>query len=114
MTYFPGEIYNVNLGPSGEHRFVVLSREELNRGNQIITAMITSASYAVRSKLPNCVSLQAGEFGMTQDCVIQCENVVALSTDELRGKLIDELDATTMREVIKALGHVFDAECEPN
>ena len=114
MSYSPGEIYNVDLAPSGEHRFVILSREELNRGNQIIAAMITSANYAFRSKLPNCVPLQAGQFGMTQDCVIQCENIVALGTNELRGELIDEPDAATMREVIKALGHVFDAECEPN
>ena len=63
MTIYPGEIYEVALPPAGTHLFVVLSREELNRGKQVLAAMITSTKFNVRSRLPNCVVLRSGEFG---------------------------------------------------
>jgi len=34
--------------------------------------------FAVRSKLPNCVPFQAGEFGMPSDCVTQREAIYTL------------------------------------
>ena len=40
--------------------------------------MCTSANFAVRVKLPNCVPFRTGEFGFTRDCVAQCENMLAL------------------------------------
>jgi mRNA-degrading endonuclease toxin of MazEF toxin-antitoxin module len=113
MAIYPGEIYRVDLPPAGTHLFVVLSREELNRGKQVLAAMITSTRLNVRSRLPNCVVLRSGEFGITQECVVQCENVVAIETDELRGESVGRLDNATMREVLKALGYVFDANYEP-
>jgi mRNA-degrading endonuclease toxin of MazEF toxin-antitoxin module len=113
MTFRAGEIYKVNLPPAGEHSFVVVSREELNRGRQLLAAMITSSKFNVRSQLPNSIILRGGQFGMTTDSVVQCENVVAIETNEIRGNPVAQLDATTMRDVIKALGYVFDADCEP-
>jgi len=56
-----------------QHPVVVVSREELNRGKDVVAAVITSAQFTVRSGLANCVPLQAGQFGMTKDCVIQGE-----------------------------------------
>jgi mRNA-degrading endonuclease toxin of MazEF toxin-antitoxin module len=50
---------------------------------------------------------------MQQDCVVQCENVVAIESDQLRGQPVARLDGSTMREVLKALGYVFDATYEP-
>jgi mRNA-degrading endonuclease toxin of MazEF toxin-antitoxin module len=113
MAIYPGEIDRVDLPPAGTHLFVVLSREELNRGKQVLAAMITSTRLNVRSRLPNCVFLHSGEFGITQDCVVQCENVVAIETEELRGEPVGRLDTAMMREVLKALGYVFDANYEP-
>jgi mRNA-degrading endonuclease toxin of MazEF toxin-antitoxin module len=113
MSYHPGEIYRVGLPLSGEHPFVVVSREELNRGKQVVAAMITSAKFNVRSRLPNSVPLRAGQFGMTEDSVVQCENLVAIETNELRGQPLARLDAITMRALVKALGYVLDADCEP-
>jgi mRNA-degrading endonuclease toxin of MazEF toxin-antitoxin module len=113
MSYHPGEIYKVDLPPTGPHPFVVISREELNRGKQVVAAMVTSAKFNVRSRLPNSVPLRAGEFGMSEDSVVQCENVVAIETGELHGPPLAQLDAITMRELVKALGYVFDADCEP-
>jgi mRNA-degrading endonuclease toxin of MazEF toxin-antitoxin module len=113
MAIYPGEIYRVDLPPAGTHLFVILSREDLNRGKQVLAAIITSRKFDVRSRLPNCVILHSGEFGITQDCVVQCENVAAIETDELRGEPVGRLDNPTMREVLKALGYVVDANYEP-
>jgi mRNA-degrading endonuclease toxin of MazEF toxin-antitoxin module len=109
----PGEIYMADIPRGQKHPVVVLSREELNQGIQVITAMITSVSFDVRSRLANCVPLQAGQFGMTKDCVIQCENVVALSIARMESTPVGRLDSVTMRDDVKALGYVFDADCEP-
>jgi mRNA-degrading endonuclease toxin of MazEF toxin-antitoxin module len=114
MTYLPGEIYQVDLPRAGPHAFVVVSREDLNRGKQVVAAMITSSKFNVRSRLANCVAIRAGEFGMIEDSVIQCESIVALETAELSPQPLARLDVLTMRDVVKALGYVFDADCEPN
>jgi mRNA-degrading endonuclease toxin of MazEF toxin-antitoxin module len=79
----PGEIYMAEVPRGQKHPVVVISRQELNKGLQVVTAMITSASFDVRSRLANCVPLSAGEFGIAKDCVIQCENVIALSVSRL-------------------------------
>jgi mRNA-degrading endonuclease toxin of MazEF toxin-antitoxin module len=111
--FSPGEIYMADVPRGQKHPVVVLSREELNKGLQVITALITSVSFDVRSRLANCVPIRAGKFGITKDCVIQCENVVALSTSRIEPAPVGKLDAITMRDVVKALGYVFDADCEP-
>ena len=95
---------------------VVVSREELNRGDRVVAAVITSAKFAVRAKLANCVPLKAGQFGMTKDCVIQGEslfNAPTLHMDLATGP-IGKLDDLTLREVVRAVGYVMDSDCEPN
>ena len=62
----PGEIYWADLD-AGRHKVVVVSREELNRGTKVLVALITSQRFELRSALPNCVPLRAGEFGMDSD-----------------------------------------------
>lgn len=87
----------------------------MNRGRTTIAALITSARFGTRSRLPNCVPFRAGQFGLTKDCVAQCENLLTLDLGQLdlsNGPLgcVDEL---TMRDVIRAVGYVMDADCEP-
>jgi mRNA-degrading endonuclease toxin of MazEF toxin-antitoxin module len=69
----------------------------------------------MRSKLPNCVPFEAGQFGVTTDCVAQCENV--LSIDKMQIDLdagpIGVLDSLALRDVIKAIGYVIESDCEP-
>src|ERR1700727_2585396 len=77
----PGEIYSADIPEAGLHHIVVVSREELNRGRKVVAAVITSKKFAVRSTLANCVVLKAGEFGMTTDCVVQCETVAPIPKD---------------------------------
>lgn len=111
----PGEIYWYDDPVSSPHPVVVLSREELNRGDRVTVAVITSSRLAVRSRLANCVAIQAGQFGMTKDCVVQGESVFnpEIAYMDVDGGAMGRLDDPTFREVIKAIGYVMDSDCEP-
>ena len=65
----PGEIYWVDLA-TGRRPGIIVSREALNQGNYVVTVLCTTRRFAVRSRLPNCVPFQAGEFGIPSDCVL--------------------------------------------
>jgi len=110
----PGDIYDADFPHVGVHPVIVLSREDLNRGGQAVVVICTSARYAVRRTLPNCVPFQAGQFGFTKDCVAQCEHLLTIDRNEipLSGP-IGQLDDLSFREVIKAIGNVMDSDCEP-
>lgn len=80
-----------------------------------LAVVCTSARFAVRSTLPNCVPFRAGEFGFTSDCVAQCENVLSIDTGQLdlSAGPVGTLDDIAHREVIKAIGYVMESDCEP-
>jgi mRNA-degrading endonuclease toxin of MazEF toxin-antitoxin module len=111
----PGEIYTADFGQAGPHPVIVVSREDLNRGRYALVVVCTSARFAVRSKLPNCVPFRAGDFGFSADCVAQCENM--LSIDKVQIDLaagpIGVLNDRALRDVIKAIGYVIESDCEP-
>jgi mRNA-degrading endonuclease toxin of MazEF toxin-antitoxin module len=111
----PGEIYWADLAV-GRRPIIVVSREDLNRGNYVVAVLCTTAQFAVRSTLPNCVPFQAGEFGFPQDCVAQCEAITFVDKQDIDSAsgTLGALDDARMREVIHALGHVLDSDCEPN
>lgn len=111
----PGEIYMADFGPAGPHPVIVVSREELNRGHYVLAVVCTSARFATRSKLANCVSFQAGEFGFTVDCVAQCENILSIDKEQLdlAVGVMGKLDETNMQKVIKAIGYVLKSDCTP-
>jgi mRNA-degrading endonuclease toxin of MazEF toxin-antitoxin module len=110
----PGDVYIADFPHVGPRPVIVLSREDLNRGGQAVVVLCTSARFAIRRTLPNCVPFQAGQFGFTKDCVAQCEQLLSIDRSEvsLAGP-IGSLDDLSLRDVIKAIGHVFDADCEP-
>ncbi len=112
----PGEIYLADIPPGQRHAVVVVSREELNRGDYLVAALITSKNFAVRSRLANCLVLRAGQFGMQKDCVVQGETAgpVEKTLIDLPSGPIGKLDDMTLRDVIRAIGYVLDADCEPN
>ena len=62
----PGEIYMADLGEATPHPVIIVSREELNRGDRLVVVLCTSQKLAVRSALPHCVPFQAGQFGFTK------------------------------------------------
>ncbi len=111
----PGEIYIADFAEAGPHPVIVVSREELNRGWYALVVVCTSARFATRSRLPNCVPLQAGKFGFTTDCVAQCENVLSIEKTQLDldAGPIGVLDTRALRDVIKAIGYVIESDCEP-
>ena len=74
----------------------------------------------VRSQLPSCVPFRAGEFGLTTNCVAQCENLLSIDLAQIDLAEIDlssgphgTLDEMAFRNVIKAIGYVRDSDCEP-
>lgn len=110
----PGEIYLADFDQTGPHPVIVVSREELNRGRYALVVVCTSARFAVRSKLPNCVAFRAGDFGFTVDCVAQCENVLSIDKAQLdlAAGPMGVLDDVALRDIVKAIGYVLDADCE--
>ena len=111
----PGEIYLADFPQAGRNPVIVVSREELNRGNYALVVVCTSARFAVRRTLPNCVPFQAGQFGFATDCVAQCENMLSVEKAQLDLASGPEgvLDEVSLRDVIKAIGHVLESDCEP-
>jgi mRNA-degrading endonuclease toxin of MazEF toxin-antitoxin module len=111
----PGEIYMADFGPAGPHPVIVISREELNRGRYALVVVCTSARFAVRRKLSNCVPFQAGEFGFTMDCVAQCENILSIDQAQidLAAGPMGTLDETAFQKIIKAIGYVIKSNCQP-
>lgn len=111
----PGEVYMADLDVAGPHPIVVVSREELNRGRYALVVVCTSARFALRSTLPSCVPLRAGRFGFAVDCVAQCENMLSIDTAllDLASGPVGMLDDLTLRDVVRAIGHVIASDCEP-
>jgi mRNA-degrading endonuclease toxin of MazEF toxin-antitoxin module len=111
----PGEVYMEDFGPAGPHPVIVVSRGELNREHYALVVVCTSARFATRSKLANCVPFQAGEFGFTVDCVAQCENMLSIDKEQLDLTVgpMGKLDETALKKVIKAIGYVIKADCTP-
>jgi mRNA-degrading endonuclease toxin of MazEF toxin-antitoxin module len=62
-----GEVDRADHRTATPHPVIVVSREALNRGRYVLAVMITSARFSVRSTLPHCVPIRAGEFGLTKD-----------------------------------------------
>jgi mRNA-degrading endonuclease toxin of MazEF toxin-antitoxin module len=110
----PGEIYVADHQTATPHPVVVVSREGLDRGRYVIAVMITSTHFSVRSTLPNCVPLRAGEFGLTKDCVAQAETIAPYELTDLDlTTVIGKLDDDRMRDLIKSIGYVIESDCEP-
>ena len=104
-----------DFGSVGPHPVIVVSREELNRGRYALVVVCTSARFATRSKLANCVPFQAGDFGFTIDCVAQCENILSIDLDQLDldAGPMGVLDAVALSKIIEAIGYVIKSDCKP-
>ena len=68
---------------AGRRPAIIVSREELNRGNWVVAVMVTSTHFATRSRLPHCVAFAAGEYGLTKHCVAQAETITYLAVSDL-------------------------------
>jgi mRNA-degrading endonuclease toxin of MazEF toxin-antitoxin module len=94
---------------------VVVSREELNRGRYVLISPLTTARLDVRRGLPNCVYLEGRKYSL-KDCVVQTELLTHLPVEDLEidGGPISTLDGELVREIVRAVGFVMAAECEPS
>jgi mRNA-degrading endonuclease toxin of MazEF toxin-antitoxin module len=108
----PGEIYLADFEEMEPNPIVVVSREELNRGNWVAGVLITSKRFEERSKQPQCVSIRAGEFGLSKNCVAQGESLFSIRRQDL-GDHLGTLDEERWRALVKALGSMMGSECEP-
>jgi mRNA interferase MazF len=108
-----GEIYLADLDDAGRRPILVVSREALNRGRYVVFVTFTTARLDERRALPNCVFFRRGEFGLTADCVAQCETIAGTEIERLDATPIGEVDDETLRNVIRAIGNVIGSECEP-
>lgn len=112
----PGEIYLVDFAVAGVRPVIVVSRESLNRGRTVLIVPCTTARFEVHRHLPSCVPFRAGDFALTEDCVAQCDNLARIAIEEimdLEAGPLGVLSGTAMREVIRAIGHVIQSDCEP-
>jgi mRNA-degrading endonuclease toxin of MazEF toxin-antitoxin module len=110
----PGAVYLVDTD-AGKRSAVILSREELNRGNWVVAVLITSGKFTVRSGLPHCVPFRAGEFGLAKDCVAQAEAItyLAVADLDLNTGVVGVLDEERMRDLVRAVGNMMGSDCEP-
>jgi len=111
----PGEVFMADFDQAGPHPVIAVSREDLNRGRYVLVVVCTSARFTVRSTLPNCEPFRAGQFGFTTACVAQCDNMLSIEKAQLdlASGPIGVLDESSMRDLIKAIGHVIASDCQP-
>jgi len=115
MIVRQGEIYGAYVGGGALRPVVVVSRAELNRGHYVLCVPFTSQRVELRSRMPNYVPFEEGEYGLTKDCVAQSEAITLLRKTDMdmdkgpRGTL----DGDRLRDLIRAIGYVIDADCEP-
>ena len=116
MQLIPGDVYWAWLpDAAGRRPVIIISREELNRGDYCLAIPLTTARLQERKSQPNCVHFRAGECGLPKDCVAQAEVITFINVSDLdvekglAGKLPDE----RYREIVRAIGHVLSSDCEP-
>lgn len=111
----PGEVYWAITADGTRHPVIVVSRRELNRGGYVLVVPTTTRRFQERERLPNCVPFNAGDFCFEAPTVVQAENITLLEHSDLdleEGPLAT-LNARAMRSIIRAVGYVVEAECEP-
>jgi mRNA-degrading endonuclease toxin of MazEF toxin-antitoxin module len=109
----PGEIYFADLYEAGSRPILIVSRPSLNRGGYVVAIPITSSHFERRRQLPNCVAFRAGQFGLSRDCVAQCEAILSVEQSQINPAPIGVLDEVSLRDVIRAIGYVIESDCEP-
>ena len=114
MPPVPGDVYWADL-PGGRHLAIVVSRASLNDGKYVTVVPMTSRKFDGRSKLQNCVAFKAGEACFKTNCVAQAENISVVDIDLLDFNYgpVAYIKDNRMREIIRAIGYVIEAECEP-
>lgn len=104
-----------HLGEHDPRPVLVVSCETLNRGNNVVGVPLTSSKFEKRKSLRSCVPFRKGEFGLWKDCIAQGDLITQIRIDDLdleRGP-VGTVSDDVMRDVVRAIGCVIDADCEP-
>ena len=111
----PGELYWSYFELGGRRPIIIVSQKRFNLGKYVVAVPLTSTNLEKRWSLPNCVSFKARVFGLKKDCVAQCEGITVVHKDfiELNKKPIGKLDEGKWRLLVRAIGYVICAVCEP-
>ncbi|MEK7270345.1 MAG: type II toxin-antitoxin system PemK/MazF family toxin [Planctomycetota bacterium] len=110
-----GQIFWADLDTEDRRPVLVVSKESLNRGGFVVVLPFTSARFAERSRYATSVPFSTNECGLPKDCVAQAEGitVAAVSSLDLATGPIGEVPEEKMREIVRAVGVMMDAQCEP-
>jgi mRNA-degrading endonuclease toxin of MazEF toxin-antitoxin module len=113
MNPTPGQVYWAYRDK--RRPVIVVSRNSLNSGNRIVVVPLTSARLEERRSLRNCVLLDPRRHGLPKACVAQTE---LIATIDMRDLIVNEgpittIDGETLRRLVRAIGYMMDAECEP-
>jgi mRNA interferase MazF len=99
VTVAPGEIYVADIFEGGTRPVIVVSREQLNRGDLYLAVPITSSRVQERKRYANYVYLPAGSGGLREDSV-----AVTHLVQPVRGKALltrwGQLSDATMAQVL--------------
>lgn len=111
----PGQwFFGALEGEQKRRPLIVISQPVFNRGGYVVVVPVTSSRYYERSRLPNCVPFAAGQSGFDRDCVAQAENITLIHAASLEPEPAGVLDERKHRELIRAIGYVLGADCEPS
>ncbi len=113
MVPQPGELYWARFESAQPHPLIIVSRTALNRGGYVVAVPLTSSNLDTRWSLPNTVSFHAGDFSLSKDCVAQCEAITIIEKDTLDPQPFATLTDGVWRDVVRAIGNVICADCEP-
>ncbi|HET6880433.1 MAG TPA: type II toxin-antitoxin system PemK/MazF family toxin [Pirellulales bacterium] len=88
-----------------ERPIVVVSRDELNRGDRVLVVPFYSQQLEKRAKQKWCAPFKIGEGGLKKDCVAKGDEIQLIDPTEIlwaRGKLV-RFNAEQMARVILAV-----------
>lgn len=107
-----GDIFRCWDGPNSTHRVLVVSRDELNRGDYVVTVQFTSTNVAKRKTEPNCVYFKQGtQTGLSDDCVMQGESIAV--TDKVRLEVasgpLGRVEGEKFEQILAAIANVLGA-----
>lgn len=102
-----GEVYRLKSDQVGKARpILVVSITSLNSGTTCSAIPFTTQKLFERRRLPSCVSFNAGESGLTDDCVAKADDLSLLRICDIRineGPLGEVVDR--MPEIERAIAH---------
>ena len=109
-----GDVFTIPDTAKNERRVVVVSEELFNRGESLVVVPFTSKRFQYRSGLSSCVVFERSDGPFTKPCVAQCEQVSRITKDKLTSlSSLGRIKPEKTRELVKALGVVIGADCEP-